>query len=92
MRICQAKTEEALRCPKNRKNFDALSVYREFLENVSEFQKLNDMSVNLPFEAVSAQILFDKNTSWHHSCSQKFRKTRLERAKKNGKKMKIISF
>ena len=45
------------------------------------------MPVDLLFEAVPVHIVFDKNDSWHHSCRQKFTKTRLDRAKKNGKKM-----
>ena len=57
--IYRAKAEEALRCPKNRNNFDALSAYGEFFENISKFQK--DVPVELPFETVSTQILFDKN-------------------------------
>ena len=57
--ICRAKTEEALRCPKNRNNFDALSAYGEFFENISKLQK--DVRVELTFETVPTQILFDKN-------------------------------
>ena len=64
---CQAKSEEAFRCPKKLKNFDALSLYGEFFEIVSQFKKLNYIPVDLPYEAVLAQILFEENASWHHS-------------------------
>ena len=84
--ICQEKIEEELRFPKNRKNFDALPVYTEFLENVLEFRKLDEMPVILPFDAVLSQVLFDNNAVWHHSCHQKFTKSRLERARKKRKK------
>ena len=33
-------------------NFDALQVYRELLENVSECQKVDNMPVKLPFAEV----------------------------------------
>ena len=49
VQIFQEKEEEELRFPKNRKNFDTLPVCKRFLENVSEFQKLQDMSVDLIF-------------------------------------------
>ena len=35
--ICRA-TEKAFWCQKNRKNFDALSVYGEFFENISKLE------------------------------------------------------
>ena len=41
--------EEELRCSKIRKNFDALTSIQKFLENASEFQKPDDMYVDLPF-------------------------------------------
>ena len=71
---------------KNRKNFDALPVYREFLENTSEFQKLHDMPVDLPFPEVSVQMLFEKNSSWYHVCHQMFTKSCFEKAKTKQKK------
>ena len=43
VQIFQEKAEEELRFPKNRKNFDTLPVCKRFLENVSEFQKLQDV-------------------------------------------------
>ena len=84
--ICQEKTEEKLRYPKNRKNFDTLPVFREFLENISKFQNLDDMPVDLHFPKFSTQILFVKNFSWYHACHQKFTKSHLlEREKKQKK-------
>ena len=74
-------TDEELRCLKNPRNFDALLVYREFLENVSEFLKLDDVSVDLPFAEVAAHTIFDRNSSWHPVCRQKFTKSCLEKAK-----------
>ena len=70
---------------------NALPVHREFLENVSKFQKLDNIPVDLPFREVSAQILFDKSSSWHHEYHQKFTKSPLERAKKKRKKDKTMT-
>ena len=44
------------------------------------------MSVGLPFAEVSAQNLFDKNSSWYHAFHQMFTKSRSERAKTKRKK------
>ena len=50
------KNRGRITCQKNQKNFEALPVYREFLENVSELQTPDDMPVDLTFAEVSAQF------------------------------------
>ena len=76
--ICKEKAEEELRCPKNRKYSDALKKSLNL--------KCLAIWLDLPLAELSAQILFDKNSSWHHTCHQKFTKNLLERAKPKRKK------
>ena len=45
--ICQAETEENLRCPRSHVSCGALTVYTNFIDNVNEFQKSDALPVQL---------------------------------------------
>ena len=76
--VCQAKSEEDLRCPTR----NALDVYKNFLKNVEEFQKINSLPVKIDFgEEGTATNFLNNKVSWHKQCHQKFNNSMLERAK-----------
>ena len=67
--VCQAKSGEDLCCPTR----NALDVYKNFLRNVEEFQKLNSLPKNVNFgEEGTATNFLDNKASWHKQCHQKF--------------------
>ena len=76
--VCQAKSKEDLRCPTR----NALDVYKNFLKNVEEFQKINSLPVKIDFgdEGTATNFLSNK-ASWHKQCHQKFNNSMLECAK-----------
>ena len=76
--VCQAKSEEDLRCPTR----NALDVYKNFFKNVEEFQKINSLPVKIDFgEEGTATDFMNNKASWHKQCHQKFNNSMLERAK-----------
>ena len=67
-----------MRCPTR----NALDVYKNFLRNVEEFQKLNSLPVSVNFgEEVTVTNFLDNKASWHKQCHQMFNNSMLECAK-----------
>ena len=90
--ICNEEKTDLPKCPKNRRNSDALSVYASFLENVRKFQDLDAMPVNISFSKdITAEILHHNNACWHNSCRQLFTDTMLARAVNKKRKHDSIS-
>ena len=79
---------------KQKKNYTVQRIERILMhykntENCMKmFQNFKSLTICLLscLAEVSAQILFDKNSNWHHACYQKFTKSRLERPKTKRKK------
>ena len=90
--ICQKSTSEPLSCPQDSVNRrDPLNVYKDFLENVAEFEKLSA----LPTQCGILSSGMSDNTiesctvnkaSWHRSCHQRFNNSKLQREKKRNLK------
>ena len=82
--ICQQITQEMLRCPLNtRGDGDQSKVYNSFLDNVCEFNKLNQLPVPLKFgEDIDVDKLVAHEAKWHKSCYLKFNDSKLQRARK----------
>lgn len=79
--ICQNSRDTApLSCPKNRQNRSADDVYKDFLDNVREFEKIGALPVDIDFgEHGTPESFAENNASWHRACHQKFNKSKLER-------------
>ena len=78
-------TPEELRCPSNSKRKDVGAGYRSFIENVSEFNSLEDLPVALNKALLENRIeatLNKKKASWHKTCRYTFNNTKLKRAQK----------
>lgn len=82
--ICQQRTTEIVKCPLNAVGTgDKSQPYKNFLNIVGEFRRLDRLPVTLFFdEATSAEDLTKHNASWHKSCYAKFNKCKLARAQK----------
>ena len=81
--ICQKSASEPLSCPQNSANRrDPLSVYKDFLENVAEFEKLNALPTQC---CILSPGMFDNTiencmvikASKHRSCHQRFDNSKL---------------
>lgn len=79
--ICQNSRDSApLSCPKNRQSRNADDVYKDFLDNVREFEKIGALPVDIDFgEHGTPECFAENNASWHRACHQKFNKSKLER-------------
>ncbi|KAL9960945.1 hypothetical protein ACROYT_G034453 [Oculina patagonica] len=83
--ICQEKTSEPLSSPQHSANWrDPLCVYRDFIENLTEFEKLNAVPVKSGIASTdvserSAEAFLRNKALWHRSCHQKFNNSKLER-------------
>ena len=85
--ICQAETEENLRCPKSHVSCGALTVYTNFIDNVNEFRKSDALPVQLVWgNDITVDVLYDNVASWHHSCHIKFAKAKVDRIKERKRK------
>ena len=85
--ICQAETEENLRCPGSHVSCGALTVYTNFIDDVNEFRKFDALPVQLVWgNDITADVLYDNVASWHHSCHIKFAKAKVDRIKERKRK------
>ena len=58
--ICQAETEENLRCSRSHVSFGALTVYANFMDSVNEFRKSDALPVQLAWgNDITADVLYD---------------------------------
>ena len=91
--ICQKSTSEPLSCPQHSANrYDPLNVYKGFIENVVEFEKLNVLSVKCSIGLAGAsdrsvESCMVNKASWHRLCHQKFNNSKLQR--ENNRKRKL---
>ena len=91
--ICQKSTSEPLSCPQNLVNRrDPLNVYKDFLENVAEFEKLNALpthcgilSSGMSDHTIESCMI--NKASWHLSCHQRFINSKLQRGKERKRKL-----
>ena len=58
-------------------------MYASFLKNVSEFKRLNQLSVPMMFgKDIDVEKHVQHQAKWHKSCYLKFNDTKLHRARK----------
>ena len=70
--ICQADTEEKLRCPLNACSGDKAQAYKQFLNNVKALRQLDSLAVELTLdESITAEHLISHRAHWHKSCHKK---------------------
>ena len=85
--ICQCETEECLTCPANSKRHDVSAGYQTIASYISAFLQIKHLSLSLHPEIANAgenlaETLPLRKASWHKTCSNRFSKTKLDRAKK----------
>ena len=77
--VCQAKSQEVLKCPLNAwGKGDKSKPYEAFLTSVNGFRELNQLPVPLKFgkEIDVGQVVTHK-AKWHKSCHLKFSESKL---------------
>ena len=88
--ICQKTTSE-LTCPINNRRYDSMNVYEDFLENVEEFRKLDEIPIEIEHcQAFAAEHFVKNRASWHRSCNQKFNNSKLERVRTRKRKLEKV--
>jgi len=82
--ICQLPTGEIPKCPLNAMGpGDKSEPYRCFLNNVTEFKKLNKLPVPLSFrDDITVNDFVENQAQWHKTCHNKFSTYKLQLAKK----------
>ena len=85
--ICQNETEESLTCPANSKRRDVGAGYQTLASYIPAFLQMKHLNLSLHPEIENAgenlaEILSLRKASWHKTCSNRFNKTKLDRAKK----------
>ena len=80
--ICQEESKESLRCSKTHISCNAMTVYANFLENVEEFRKHDELPVQLVWgNEITAAVFNEHGASWHYSCHLKFAKAKVNKMK-----------
>lgn len=88
--ICQKTTSE-LTCPINNRRYDSMNVYEDFLENVEEFRKLDEIPIEIEHcQAFAAEHFVKNRASWHRSCHQTFNNSKLERVRTRKRKLEKV--
>ena len=93
--ICQKNTAEPLSSPQHSANRrDPLCVYRDFIKNLTEFEKLNKLPVQSGIGSAdiserSAEKFLTNKALWHRSCHQKFNNSKLQRERDRKRKLGI---
>ena len=80
--ICQKKSREALKRPRNMPGSGTNSQpYQSFMDNVGIFRQLDRLPVSLKFgDNVTANELNEHRAVWHKSCHVKFSSQKVQRA------------
>ena len=82
--VCQKISDTPLKCPLNANTNDTerREVYKNFLENVREFQSQGCLPVELKLDlSTTVEVLIANRASWHKNCHLKFAPFKLEKAK-----------
>ena len=77
--VCQKISDTPLKCPLNANTNDTerREVYKNFLENVREFQSQGCLPVELKLDlSTTVEVLIANRASWHKNCRLKFSPSR----------------